>query len=423
MDNQYSYYKPDGDGDSGNKYQEPMKQPRAPKRMNGFAKKALVIAGLAVIFGGVAGITYQGTSYVAGKVLGVNTKEEQTSQSKTVASTNVSATKTSVTSDVSDIVSETIPSIVSITNMSVQQVQNFFGGISEQESKSAGSGIIISKTDEELLVVTNNHVVEGSETLTITFSDGKSVEAQIKGTDSSRDLAVVAVPLKDIEDDTLAAIKVATLGDSDELKVGEPAIAIGNALGYGQSVTTGIISATQRSMDGFEGVYIQTDAAINPGNSGGALLNINGEVIGINSAKINNSAVEGMGFAIPITDAHDIIQNLMNKETRSKVAESERGVIGIEGYDVKSEYAQLYNMPTGVYIDRVVEGGGAAEAGLSKGTIISAFEGASIYGMNDLKTQLEYYKAGEKVTLTVNVPERNGEYSEEQVTVTLGKNS
>lgn len=423
MDNQYSYYRPDNDGDYGNKYQEPERKPRAPKNKNGLAKKVLVVAGLAILFGGLAGVTFQGTSYVAGKMLGTDSKETQASDTKKVASTNVSATKTSVTSDVSDIVSETIPSIVSITNMSVQQVQNFFGGISEQESKSAGSGIIISKTDEELLVVTNNHVVEGSETLTITFNDGKSVEALIKGADSSRDLAVVAVPLKEIDDDTLEAIKVATLGDSDELKVGEPAIAIGNALGYGQSVTTGIISATQRSMDGFEGVYIQTDAAINPGNSGGALLNINGEVIGINSAKINSSAVEGMGFAIPITDAHDIIQNLMNKETRSKVAESERGIIGIEGYDVKAEYAQLYNMPTGVYIDRVVKGGGADKAGLSKGTVISAFEGTSIYSMDDLKGQLEYYKAGEEVTLTVNVPERNGEYSQEQVTVTLGKNS
>ncbi|XCP84197.1 trypsin-like peptidase domain-containing protein [Roseburia hominis] len=423
MDNQYSYYRPDDDGNNANKYQEPQRQPKAPKHTNGFVKKALVIAGLAIIFGGVAGVTFQGTSYVAGKLLGISTKEEKVSKTKEVAHTNVSTTKTSVTSDVSDIVSETIPSIVSITNMSVQQVQSFFGGISEQESKSAGSGIIISKTDKELLVVTNNHVVEGSETLTITFSDGKSVEAVIKGTDSSRDLAVVAVPLENIDDDTLGAIKVATLGDSDELKVGEPAIAIGNALGYGQSVTTGIISATQRSMEGFEGVYIQTDAAINPGNSGGALLNINGEVVGINSAKINNSAVEGMGFAIPITDAHDIIQNLMNKETRSKVAESERGVIGIKGYDVKAEYAQLYNMPTGVYIDSVIEGGGADKAGLSKGTVISAFEGTAIYSMNDLKQQLEYYKAGEEVTLTINVPERNGEYSKEEVTVTLGKNS
>ena len=307
--------------------------------------------------------------------------------------------------------------------MSVQEVQNFFGGISQQESESAGSGIIISQNDSELLVVTNNHVVEGSDTLTVTFNDGNSVEAQIKGTDSARDLAVVAVPLDKISDDTMNAIKVATLGDSDSLKVGEPAIAIGNALGYGQSVTTGIVSATRRTIDGFDGEYIQTDAAINPGNSGGALLNANGEVIGINSAKINSSAVEGMGFAIPISDASDVIQNLMNKETRSKVSDEERGYLGIKGYDVSEEGAQMYNMPTGVYVKEVMSGGGAEKAGLTKGSIITGFEGSSISGMSSLQEQLQYYKAGEEVTLTVQIPDKNGEYTEKDIKVTLGKNS
>ena len=315
-----------------------------------------------------------------------------------------------------------LPSIVSITNMSVQEVQNFFGGISQQESESAGSGIIISQNDSELLVVTNNHVVEGSDTLTVTFN-GNSVEAQIKGTDSARDLAVVAVPLDKISDDTMNAIKVATLGDSDSLKVGEPAIAIGNALGYGQSVTTGIVSATGRTIDGFDGEYIQTDAAINPGNSGGALLNANGEVIGINSAKINSSAVEGMGFAIPISDASDVIQNLMNKETRSKVSDEERGYLGIKGYDVSEEGAQMYNMPTGVYVKEVMSGGGSEKAGLTKGSIITGFEGSSISGMSSLQEQLQYYKAGEEVTLTVQIPDKNGEYTEKDIKVTLGKNS
>ena len=359
---------------------------------------------------------------MTGKLLGKNTKST-VGTTKTVSNAKLTTSTSTVTSDVSDIVENTLPSIVSITNMSVQEVQNFFGGISQQESESAGSGIIISQNDSELLVVTNNHVVEGSDTLTVTFNDGNSVEAQIKGTDSARDLAVVAVPLDKISDDTMNAIKVATLGDSDSLKVGEPAIAIGNALGYGQSVTTGIVSATGRTIDGFDGEYIQTDAAINPGNSGGALLNANGEVIGINSAKINSSAVEGMGFAIPISDASDVIQNLMNKETRSKVSDEERGYLGIKGYDVSEEGAQMYNMPTGVYVKEVMSGGGAEKAGLTKGSIITGFEGSSISGMSSLQEQLQYYKAGEEVTLTVQIPDKNGEYTEKDIKVTLGKNS
>lgn len=271
--------------------------------------------------------------------------------------------------------------------------------------------------------MTNNHVVEGSKTLTVTFNDGESVEANIKGTDSAHDLAVVAVPLDKIPKGTMDAIKVATLGDSDALKVGEPAIAIGNALGYGQSVTTGIISATQRTMSEFDGEYIQTDAAINPGNSGGALLNANGEVIGINSAKINSSAVEGMGFAIPISDASEIIQKLMNRETRARVAENERGQLGIVGYDVNEDAAKMYNMPIGVYVSEVAAGGGAEAAGITKGSIITEFDGSSVDGMDALKELLTYYKAGEKVSVTVQAPEKGGEYKKEQITVTLGKRS
>ncbi len=427
MDNQYNYYRPDSDENRGADNQQgfgvgPQQNPKAPKPKKGYAKKVALVVGAAVLFGAVGGVTMQGTSYLTGKLLGKNTKST-VGTTKTVSNAKLTTSTSTVTSDVSDIVENTLPSIVSITNMSVQEVQNFFGGISQQESESAGSGIIISQNDSELLVVTNNHVVEGSDTLTVTFNDGNSVEAQIKGTDSARDLAVVAVPLDKISDDTMNAIKVATLGDSDSLKVGEPAIAIGNALGYGQSVTTGIVSATGRTIDGFDGEYIQTDAAINPGNSGGALLNANGEVIGINSAKINSSAVEGMGFAIPISDASDVIQNLMNKETRSKVSDEERGYLGIKGYDVSEEGAQMYNMPTGVYVKKVMSGGGAEKAGLTKGSIITGFEGSSISSMSSLQEQLQYYKAGEEVTLTVQIPDKNGEYTEKDIKVTLGKNS
>ena len=427
MDNQYNYYRPDSDENRGADNQQgfgagPQQNPKAPKPKKGYAKKVALVVGAAVLFGAVGGVTMQGTSYLTGKLLGKNTKST-VGTTKTVSNAKLTTSTSTVTSDVSDIVENTLPSIVSITNMSVQEVQNFFGGISQQESESAGSGIIISQNDSELLVVTNNHVVEGSDTLTVTFNDGNSVEAQIKGTDSARDLAVVAVPLDKISDDTMNAIKVATLGDSDSLKVGEPAIAIGNALGYGQSVTTGIVSATGRTIDGFDGEYIQTDAAINPGNSGGALLNANGEVIGINSAKINSSAVEGMGFAIPISDASDVIQNLMNKETRSKVSDEERGYLGIKGYDVSEEGAQMYNMPTGVYVKEVMSGGGAEKAGLTKGSIITGFEGSSISGMSSLQEQLQYYKAGEEVTLTVQIPDKNVEFTKKDIKVTLGKNS
>ena len=407
MDNQYNYYRPDSDENRGADNQQgfgagPQQNPKAPKPKKGYAKKVALVVGAAVLFGAVGGVTMQGTSYLTGKLLGKNTKST-VGTTKTVSNAKLTTSTSTVTSDVSDIVENTLPSIVSITNMSVQEVQNFFGGISQQESESAGSGIIISQNDSELLVVTNNHVVEGSDTLTVTFNDGNSVEAQIKGTDSARDLAVVAVPLDKISDDTMNAIKVATLGDSDSLKVGEPAIG--------------------RTIDGFDGEYIQTDAAINPGNSGGALLNANGEVIGINSAKINSSAVEGMGFAIPISDASDVIQNLMNKETRSKVSDEERGYLGIKGYDVSEEGAQMYNMPTGVYVKEVMSGGGAEKAGLTKGSIITGFEGSSISGMSSLQEQLQYYKAGEEVTLTVQIPDKNGEYTEKDIKVTLGKNS
>lgn len=420
MENQYTYYKPEPDDMNGMNEEtpKPKKNRKVPKPVK------LVCAGVA--FGLVASVTFQAGNYVGTKVFGTTTtngKTAKTAQTVDGAKLTTSSSSTG-TSDIATIAKNAMPSIVSITNMSVQEVQSFFGGTQQQESTSVGSGIIIGQTDSELLILTNNHVVEGNEKLTVSFVDNESVEANVKGTDSTKDLAVVAVKISDVKDSTMDEIAVATMGDSSKLEVGEQVIAIGNALGYGQSVTSGIVSATERTLDGYEGgTLIQTDAAINPGNSGGALLNANGEVIGINSAKINSSAVEGMGFAIPISDASDVIQNLMNKETRSKVSDEERVYLGIKGYDVSEEGAQMYNMPTGVYVKEVMSGGGAEKAGLTKGSIITGFEGSSISGMSSLQEQLQYYKAGEEVTLTVQIPDKNGEYTEKDIKVTLGKNS
>ena len=421
MDNQYNYYRPDSDENRGAGNQQgfgagPQKDPKTSKPKKGYMKKVALVVGAAVLFGAVGGVTMQGTSYLTGKLLGKNTKST-VGTTKTVSNAKLTTSTSTVTSDVSDIVENTLPSIVSITNMSVQEVQNFFGGISQQESESAGSGIIISQNDSELLVVTNNHVVEGSDTLTVTFNDGNSVEAQIKGTDSARDLAVVAVPLDKISDDTMNAIKVATLGDSDSLKVGEPAIAIGNALGYGQSVTTGIVSATGRTIDGFDGEYIQTDAAINPGNSGGALLSANGEVIGINSVKYSDTSVEGIGYAIPINTAAPIINDLITKE---KVDESDSAYLGIVGVDVTDDVAKTYNMPSGVYVAQVTGGSAAEQAGIQKGDIITEFDGKQIGSMEELSSTMEYYKAGTTVDVKIE-RSTNGEYQEQTISVTLGK--
>ena len=314
-----------------------------------------------------------------------------------------------------------MPSVVSITNMSVQQVQSFFGGVQERENKSVGSGIIIAQNDSELLIITNNHVVQQNQALTVSFIDEESVEAQVKGTDAAKDLAVVAVKLSNIKDSTREKIKVASVGNSDSLKVGEPVVAIGNALGYGQSVTSGIISAMGRQLDGIDAQLIQTDAAINPGNSGGALLNAKGEVIGINTAKVATDTVEGMGYAIPVTSVSSVIENLMNRETRTKVADGEQGYLGIEGVDVTSDSADMYNMPTGVYVANVTSGGGAKEAGLTKGSIITELNGITINSMTTLKEQLQYYRAGETVEVTVQIIDTKGDYRQETVEITLGK--
>ena len=420
MENQYTYYKPEPDDMNGMNEEtpKPKKNRKVPKPVK------LVCAGVA--FGLVASVTFQTGNYVGTKVFGTTTtngKTAKTAQTVDGAKLTTSSSSTG-TSDVATIAKNAMPSIVSITNMSVQEVQSFFGGTQQQESTSVGSGIIIGQTDSELLILTNNHVVEGNEKLTVSFVDNESVEANVKGTDSTKDLAVVAVKISDVKDSTMDEIAVATMGDSSKLEVGEQVVAIGNALGYGQSVTLGIVSATERTLDGYEGgTLIQTDAAINPGNSGGALLNSNGEVIGINTAKVATDSVEGMGYAIPISDASDTIQNLMNQETKTKVSEAEQGYLGIQGVDVSDESAKMYNMPTGVYISDVVKNGGAQQAGLTKGSVITGLEGTTISDMNSLKEQLQYYRVGDKVKVTVQVPGNNGEYTEKTVEVTLGSKS
>lgn len=415
MSNEYNYYTPESGPDYN--YEQNQEQKRKEKKK---MPKFIKVISLALVFGIVASVAFQATNLVADRFLGTTESREV----KSVDNTKISQTTgETAKSDIASIAEEVMPSVVSITNLSVQQVQSFFGGIQEQESKSVGSGIIISQNDSELLIITNNHVVEGNETLTVSFVDEESVEAQVKGTDAAKDLAVIAVQTKKIKDTTMDQIKVASLGNSDQLQVGESVIAIGNALGYGQSVTSGIVSATGRELDGIDEKLIQTDAAINPGNSGGALLNASGEVIGINTAKVATDTVEGMGYAIPISSVSDIIENLMNQETKTKVSEAEQGQLGIQGVDVTADSSEMYNMPTGVYVSEVIAGGGAKKAGITKGSVITGINGTSIDGMQALKEQLQYYRAGETVKITVAIPEKNGEYAKSDVEVTLGKKS
>ena len=426
MENQYNYYTSDQNMNTEN-YSTGGNQDQGPKKKHGKgASRWAKVVCTGLVFGVVASAAFQTSNIVAGKVLGTTQTTNKTAKTTTTANSaklTTSSNSSSGTANVTEVAKNAMPSIVSITNMSVQEVQNFFGGTQKQKSESAGSGIIVGQNDSELLIVTNNHVVEGSSTLTVTFIDEESVEADIKGTDSDKDLAVVAVPLSKIKDSTMNKIAVATLGDSDKTQVGDQVIAIGNALGYGQSVTTGIVSAKERTMDSYDGKLLQTDAAINPGNSGGALLNANGEVIGINSAKIATETVEGIGYAIPVSDVSDLITNLMNQKTKTKVAESERGYIGIKGVDVTSDSAQMYNMPTGVYVSEVISGGGAEKAGITKGAVITGIEGTTVDGMDALQEQLQYYKAGEKVKITVQTQSKNGEYEKKDFEVTLGKQS
>ena len=425
------------------------------------AKKGLTFSLCAVLAGGLAAGSFEGVNKLAGwsgatTVEAASNKDETTltyaksekkdadaSDSKSDTGKDTGSTaKGSL--DVSEIVSEALPSIVSITTKSVQEVQNYFGMYGmygyapqqqEQEVEGSGSGIIVGKNDDELLIATNYHVVEGADTLSVAFTDGNAVEASVKGFDEERDLAVVSVSLDDVEDDTMDAISIANIGSSDDLKVGEQVVAIGNALGYGQSVTTGIVSAKNRRMDSdnntvtdgsddsSDGVnLIQTDAAINPGNSGGALLNMEGEVVGINSAKLAFTEVEGMGYAIAISDVTDILQNLMNETSRDKLDDSEHGVLGIKGSSVSSEAVQMYGIPAGVFVKEVTEGGAADKAGLKANSVITEFNGKTVSSINQLIEYLSYYEPDEEVELTVQVPHGTS-YKEETVKVTLDENT
>ena len=425
------------------------------------AKKGLTLSLCAVLAGGLAAGSFEGVNKLAGwsgatTVEAASNKDETTltyakSENKDAdASDSKSDTGKDTGStakgnlDVSEIASEALPSIVSITTKSVQEVQNYFGMYGmygyapqqqEQEVEGSGSGIIVGKNDDELLIATNYHVVEGADTLSVAFTDGNAVEASVKGFDEERDLAVVSVSLDDVKDDTMDAISIAKIGSSDDLKVGEQVIAIGNALGYGQSVTTGIVSAKNRRMDSdnntvtdgsddsSDGVnLIQTDAAINPGNSGGALLNMEGEVVGINSAKLASTEVEGMGYAIAISDVTDILQNLMNETSRDKLDDSEHGVLGIEGSSVSSEAVQMYGIPAGVFVKKVTEGGAADKAGLKANSVITEFNGKTVSSIDQLIEYLSYYEPDEEVELTVQVPHGTS-YKEETVKVTLDENT
>lgn len=402
--------------------------------MKRIAKRAGAIALSAVLFGGVAAGTFQGVNRLTGysaKLSQDTAKLLDTEQ--TLLKTTSSGTANKGTMDVSAIAKAAMPSIVAITNKSVQEVESFFGmfgrnaQIQQEEVESCGSGIIIGKNDTELLVVTNNHVVEGADTLSVCFINDEACEAVIKGRDAAKDLAVVAVPLESISTDTMSKISVASIGDSEKLEVGEQVVAIGNALGYGQAVTTGIVSATNRTLDSeqtegasYDGIsLIQTDAAINPGNSGGALLNMDGKVIGINSAKLASTEVEGMGYALSINDAYETIQSLMNLKTRTEKA-AVPASLGIKGTDVSTEAQEAYGIPSGVFIAEVTSGGAAEAAGIVQNSVITSFDGQPVSEIMELKELLEYYEAGETVEVKVQVPGQNG-YEEKAVSVTLGK--
>lgn len=324
---------------------------------------------------------------------------------------------------VSDIAKNCMPSIVAITTKGIEEVRSMFG-TQQRESEGAGSGIIVGKNDTELLIATNNHVVSGAEEVSVCFDDSEDsvVSAKVKGTDSSNDLAIVSVALSDISDDILSNIKIATIGDSSSVQVGDQVVAIGNALGYGQSVTTGIVSALDRevTIDNVTSKLIQTDAAINPGNSGGALLNMKGELIGINSAKYASAEVEGMGYAIPVATAQPILDNLMTRETRDVVSEDEAGYLGVSVQDVSEEASSYYGIPSGAYLAAVEENGAAAKAGIKQGDIITKFDGLSFSSASELKSTIAYYKEGETVDVTY-MRANNGEYEEHTVSVTLAK--
>ena len=413
-----------------NEYRE---APQTPKRKNSWVRKAAGITAAAVLFGTVAGGVMTGVNYVGARLTGLSditasasaetegTTTAQIPETK-AASNGQSTTPVSTVTDVSSIAEKAMPSLVAINDTMTVEQNNFFGMPQTYQAQSSGSGIIVGQNDTELLIATNNHAVSGATDMKVTFTDSTQVAAAVKGTDSATDLAIIAVKLSDIPSDTMSKIKVSTLGDSDNVKVGEQVIAIGNALGYGQSLTVGYISALDREItdeNGIQHTYIQTDAAINPGNSGGALLDLNGNVIGINAAKNASTEVEGMGFAIPISKAQEILNNLMTKKTREAVDESAQGYLGIQGTNIDANASKEYGMPVGIYVYKIVEGGAAANSDLKEKDIITKFDGQSVTNMEELKQMLTYYEGGSTVELTVQSLV-NGAYVEHNVQITLG---
>ena len=404
-------------------------QGKGKERKKSKVGKAVGLVASAAVFGLVAGGVMVGVntvanSYIASNVetkdnivIGNQTDIKSDSESTAAPATNLS------NMDVSTIVDKAMPSVVAIYGKA-EITQNSFFGTQSYEAQSSGSGIIVGKTDTELLVVTNNHVIADTDSLEVEFNDGTKATASVKGGDSDNDVAVVAIKLSDLSEDTLSKISIANIGDSNDIKVGQGVVAIGNALGYGQSVTVGYISALNREVKTEGGTsrnLLQTDAAINPGNSGGALLNMKGEVIGINSAKYSDTDVEGMGYAIPISAVKDLIAELSSKETRTVVAEENQGYLGIQGKDIDEEMAKAYDMPQGIYVYKVVEGGAAASSDLKAKDIITKFDGQSVRSMESLKNMLTYYESGKTVDLTVQRLDESGNYVEKTVTITLGK--
>ena len=437
----YSYSYESG-GYSGGSYRNAGEVPPKKKKKKGFGRTLAKTVCIALVFGIVAGAAFQGTNYLGRQIFGDEVTvsgSESTAvvpEISTVTPQPYMGGDTASGMSVAGIVDQCMPSLVAITNVSVREVQNFWGWgwysmPQEQEEVSTGTGIIIGQNDSELLIVTNNHVISGATELTVLFSvdegndEASAVEAQIKGTDATKDVGVIAVPLDEIPAETMSQIKAASIGDSSSLKVGDQVVAIGNALGYGQSVTTGIVSALDRevSLQNDDGIVInnkliQTDAAINPGNSGGALLNMQGQVVGINEAKLSSSYVEGMGYAIPISDVEGIIGDLKSLETRTEVDEENRGYLGVTCQDVTQDVSEMYDMPAGVYLKSIVPNCAADEAGLHKGDIITKFGGVSISSYEALQERLQYYEAGETVEVTVQSP-GDGGYTEKTVDVTL----
>ena len=413
------------------------------KKKGGILKKAALITAGALLFGTVSGATMVGVNVAASRFMGNSAaasaeaeKKEEISKAQTESQGSGQdnggyqqgqRNNGKAVADVSDIVEQAMPTVVAITSTAVYQSNNygygwfFRGGPQTYEVPSSGSGIIVGENDKELLIVTNNHVVEDSTSLKVAFIDSEVVDAAIKGTDAETDLAVIAVPLEQIKDDTKSKIKVARLGNSDELKVGQGVIAIGNALGYGQSVTVGYVSALNREVrvsSTSTRELLQTDAAINPGNSGGALLNMKGEVIGINAAKYSSTEVEGIGYAIPISKAEDIMNQLMNRKTMNPVEEAKRGYLGIQGTSVDEESAAAFGMPRGVYVYKILEEGAAAQSDLREKDIITKVDGQSVRNMTDLQELLACYEMGEQIDLTVQ-SQKDGEYQERTVTIAL----